>query len=58
MVEDRNRIMAIGIDALHEMGHRVFAAVGYAHMVGDRGLPDLLEQIGYQVKFVVFAKRG
>ena len=58
MVEDRNRIMAMGIDALHEMGHRVFAAVGYAHMVGDRGLPDLLEQIGYQVKFVVFAKRG
>jgi uncharacterized protein len=58
LVEDRNRIMAMGIDALHEMGHRVFAAVGYAHMVGDRGLPDLFEQMGYQVKFVVFAKLG
>jgi uncharacterized protein len=56
--EDRNRIMALGIDALHEMGHGVFAAVGYAHMVGDRGLPGLLEQMGYQVEFVVFAKRG
>jgi uncharacterized protein YbaP (TraB family) len=50
--------MAPGIDALHEKGHNVFAAVGYAHMVGDRGLPDLLEQMGYQVKFVVFAKLG
>jgi TraB/PrgY/gumN family len=58
LVEDRNRIMALGIDALHEKGHSVFAAVGYAHMVGDRGLPGLLEQMGYQVEFVVFAKRG
>jgi uncharacterized protein len=56
--EDRNRIMALGIDALHEMGDSVFAAVGYAHMVGDRGLPRLLEQMGYQVEFVVFAKGG
>ena len=56
VVEDRNRIMALGIDALHEMGDSVFAAVGYAHMVGDRGLPGLLEQMGYQVEFVVFAK--
>jgi uncharacterized protein len=54
--EDRNRIQALAIDALHEMGHNVFAAVGYAHMVGDRGLPRLLEQMGYQVEFVVFAK--
>jgi uncharacterized protein YbaP (TraB family) len=57
-IEDRNRIMALGIDALHEKGHSVFAAVGYAHMVGDRGLPRLLEQMGYQVEFVVFAKGG
>jgi uncharacterized protein len=56
--EDRNRIQALAIDALHEMGHNVFAAVGYAHMVGDRGLPSLLEQMGYQVEFVVFAKGG
>jgi uncharacterized protein len=56
--EDRNRIMALGIDVLHEMGDSVFAAVGYAHMVGDRGLPRLLEQMGYQVEFVVFAKGG
>ena len=56
--EDRNRIQALAIDTLHEMGHNVFAAVGYAHMVGDRGLPSLLEQMGYQVEFVVFAKGG
>jgi uncharacterized protein YbaP (TraB family) len=55
-IEDRNRIQALAIDALHEMGHNVFGAVGYAHMVGDRGLPRLLEQMGYQVEFVVFAK--
>jgi uncharacterized protein YbaP (TraB family) len=57
-IEDRNQVMAQGIDALHEMGHSVFAAVGYAHMVGDRGLPGLLEEMGYQVEFVVFAKGG
>jgi uncharacterized protein YbaP (TraB family) len=56
--EDRNRTMARGIDALHEMGDSVFAAVGYAHMVGDRGLPGLLEQMGYHVDFVIFAKGG
>jgi uncharacterized protein YbaP (TraB family) len=56
--EDRNRIQAPAIDALHEKGHNVFAAIGYAHMVGDRGLPRLLEQMGYQVEFVVFAKDG
>ncbi len=55
-VEDRNRIMALAIDALHEMGHNVFAAVGYAHMAGDSGLQGLLEQKGYQVEFVIFAK--
>jgi uncharacterized protein len=52
--EDRNRIQALAINALHERGHNVFAAVGYAHMVGDAGLPSLLEQMGYQVKFVAF----
>jgi uncharacterized protein YbaP (TraB family) len=41
--EDRNRIQALAIDALHEMGHNVFAAVGYQHMVGDGGLPSRLE---------------
>ena len=58
LVDDRNRIQALAIDALHEMGHNVFAAIGYVHMVGDGGLPGLLEQMGYQVEFVVFAKRG
>jgi uncharacterized protein YbaP (TraB family) len=57
-VEDRNRIMALAINALHEIGRNVFAAVGYGHMVGDDGLPGLLEQKGYQVEFVVFAKGG
>ena len=46
----------ICIDALRETGGSVFAAVGYAHMVGDRGLPGLLGQMGYRVEFVVFAK--
>jgi uncharacterized protein YbaP (TraB family) len=49
--------MAHGIAAIHEKGRTVFAAVGYAHMKGDAGLPSLLEQMGYQVEFVVFPKR-
>jgi uncharacterized protein YbaP (TraB family) len=59
-IEDRNRIQALAIDALHESGHNVFAAVGYAHMVGDAGLPSLLEQMGYQVKtaWPVWVKSG
>jgi len=56
--DDRNRIMAVGIDAQHEMGHSIFAAVGYQHMVGELGLPRLLEQMGYQAEFVVFANGG
>jgi len=50
--------MALAIDALHEKGRNVFATVGYAHMVGDAGLPGLFEKKGYQVEFVVFAKSG
>jgi uncharacterized protein YbaP (TraB family) len=56
LIDDRNEIMARGIAFLHETGHNVFAAVGYAHMVGDGGLPSLLKRKGYQVEFVVFPK--
>jgi uncharacterized protein len=42
--------MASGIDALHESGSRVFAAVGALHMLGPRGLPSLVSEKGYRVE--------
>jgi uncharacterized protein YbaP (TraB family) len=54
MAFDRNQELAAGVDALHRDGKRVFAAVGILHMVGDRGLPTLLEKLGYNVQRVSF----
>ena len=50
---DRNPGLAAAIDALHQ-GHRVFAAVGIAHMVGPEGLPKRLEALGFRVQRVPF----
>ena len=49
LMDARNPHMAKGVDALHQQGKRVFAAVGALHMVGDDGLPSLLARMGYQV---------
>lgn len=49
LVDDRNLVLARRIDAIHEAGHRVFAAVGSLHMTGPQALPGLLAARGYQV---------
>jgi uncharacterized protein len=50
LLDARNPGMASGIDALHESGSKVFAAVGALHMLGPRGLPSLMSEKGYRVE--------
>lgn len=57
MNDERNGPMAERIDALHRGGRTVFAAVGSLHMTGPQGLPQLMQQRGYEVERVVFAPR-
>lgn len=53
LIEDRNPRMANRIDALHGLGHKVFAAVGSLHLIGgDQAVPGLLEKRGYSVQRV------
>lgn len=55
--DDRNAPMAQGIEALLARGKRVFVAVGALHMIGEQGLPRLLQQRGYTVERVAFSPR-
>jgi hypothetical protein len=52
--DERNTGLAAGIEAQHQAGKRVFAAVGVLHMTGPQGLPKLLEQRGFKVERVPF----
>ena len=54
MLDDRNPGLADGINALHEAGQRVFAAVGSLHMIGPLGLPALMAQRGYAVERIAY----
>lgn len=54
MLDNRNITMAEHIDQLHTAGETVFAAVGSLHLFGEKGLPELMRQRGYQVDAVVF----
>lgn len=54
--DERNAPLADGIEALHQQGRRVFAAVGALHMTGPQSLPRLLEQRGFRVERVVFKR--
>jgi uncharacterized protein YbaP (TraB family) len=51
-LDDRNPALAEHIDALHQSGKQVFAAVGSLHMFGASGLPALMVKRGYQVERV------
>jgi uncharacterized protein YbaP (TraB family) len=53
-MDGRNPGMADGIVRQLQQGKTVFAAVGALHMVGPKGLPELLRQKGYQVERVSF----
>ena len=57
--DERNPGLADGIAALHgnaQGGARVFAAVGALHMTGEKALPKLLAQRGFQVERVAFSR--
>jgi hypothetical protein len=50
MYLERNRKMAGRIAELIDGGGEWFVVIGAAHMVGDEGIPALLEERGYRVK--------
>lgn len=54
--DDRNTPLAEGIEAQHKAGKRVFAAVGALHMTGPQSLPRLMEQRGFKVERITFAR--
>jgi uncharacterized protein len=51
---DRNLGMAASIDKLHRDGKKVFTAVGSLHMIGPKGIPALMKNMGYKVERVSF----
>jgi uncharacterized protein len=54
--DERNPALAQGIEAQHQSGKRVFAAVGALHMTGPQSLPRLLQQRGFKLERVTFAR--
>jgi uncharacterized protein YbaP (TraB family) len=54
--DERNPVLADGIEAQHRQGKRVFAAVGALHMTGPQSLQVLLAQRGFRVERVAFAR--
>ena len=50
LLDDRNPNLAMRVDAMHESGHKVFAAVGALHMIGANGLPERMRRMGYRVQ--------
>ena len=54
--DERNPLLADGIEAQHRQGRRVFAAVGALHMTGPQSLPRLLAARGFKVERVPFPR--
>lgn len=52
LLPDRNHIMANGLDTLIHQ-HKVFCAVGAAHLSGEEGVIQLLKNKGYTLRPVV-----
>ncbi len=55
MLEERNIVMANGIDSIAKMGKNMFSAVGAAHLAGDIGVIEQLRNRGYTVRAVQFS---
>lgn len=54
MITDRNAKMALCCGEYLDKGESVFALFGLAHMLGDSGVPALLEKAGYEVTEVIY----
>jgi uncharacterized protein YbaP (TraB family) len=54
--DERNPVLADGIEAQHREGRRVFAAVGAFHMTGPKSLPHLLTERGFKVERISFPR--
>jgi uncharacterized protein len=54
VIDSRNVGLAKGIDALHSKGGKVFAGVGFMHMIGPASLPTLLAGRGFEVQAIKF----
>jgi uncharacterized protein YbaP (TraB family) len=55
-IDNRNLGLAARIDALHGSGSKVFAAVGFMHMIGPASLPGLLAKRGYRIEAIAFRR--
>ncbi|WP_373974053.1 TraB/GumN family protein [Chitinibacter sp. SCUT-21] len=55
VIDDRNELIAQRIARNHRVDQAVFIGVGSLHMVGKKGLPNLLRQQGFTVERVTFA---
>jgi len=54
ILDQRNIKMVEKVDQLHASGESVFVAVGSLHMFGEKSLPSLMRQRGYEVEVVRF----
>lgn len=52
LITVRNKNMAESLEEVFEEGKDIFCTVGLAHIIGEGGIADLLEQQGYTVKIV------
>ncbi len=52
LVTVRNQNMAESLEIAFKEGKNIFCTVGLAHIIGEGGIVDLLEQQGYTVKIV------
>ena len=57
LLDARNPAMLDQLVRAHEAGERLFVAVGALHLVGERGLPALLEARGFEVRRVLYPRQ-
>ena len=50
LLDERNPNMVNKIEALLKTDKKTFVAVGALHLIGDKGVPELLRQRGYKVQ--------
>ena len=52
LLYDRNQKMAIKIEEFLEKDEDVFMIVGLAHVIGEKGIIDLLEEKDYKIRII------